>query len=79
NKILEFGKRAQNANVLLNFLYQKPIIAISDIVEPLGISKQTANSLIRDFVNKSILVEETGFQRNQIFIFKKYLDIYSQS
>lgn len=28
---------------------------------------------------KEILNEETGFQRNQIFTFKHYLDIYSKN
>lgn len=78
-KIVEFGKRSQNAKILLDLLYQKPIISIADIIEPIKISKQTANTLVKEFIAKNILIEETGFQRNQIFTFKHYLDIYSQS
>jgi Fic family protein len=77
--ILEFGKRSHNAKMLINFLYEKPIISSNDIIKPLSISKQTANTLIKSFINKGILIEETGFQRNKIFRFKRYLDIYSQS
>lgn len=79
NKMFEFGKRSQNAKLLLTYLYQKPIISIIDIIEPLCISKQTANLLVKEFVAKGILIEETGFRRNQIFRFKSYLDIYSKS
>lgn len=79
NQVVKFGKRSQNAKLLLDLLYQKPIIAILDIIEPLGISKQTANILVKEFVATGILFEETGFQRNQIFTFKQYLDIYRKS
>lgn len=78
-KILEFGKRSRNAKSLLDFLYQKPIISVADIVKPLQITKPTANTLVKEFVAKGILIEETGFQRNQIFTFTRYLSIYSKS
>ncbi len=77
--VLEFGKRSPNAKMLLDYLYQKPVITVADVIEPLAISKPTANTLVKEFVAKQILVEETGFQRNQIFTFKHYLDIYSKS
>ncbi len=77
--IVEFGKKSKNAKKLIDFLYQKPIIAITDIVEPLNISKQTAYQLIKEFVNKNILIEVTGFQRNKLFSFQRYLAIYNQS
>ena len=77
--IVEFGKRTQNAKMLVDFLYQKPVISVSDIIEPLGVSKPTANSLVNEFVIKGLLVEETGFQRNKLFAFKRYLEIYSKS
>jgi Fic family protein len=77
-KVVEFGKKAHNASKLVEFLYQKPVVSISDIVKPLGISKQTANLLIKDFETKGILVEITGHERNKLFTFKRYLDAYSQ-
>ena len=77
-KVREFGKKAHNASRLVEYLYQKPVVSISDIVEPLNISKQTANLLIKDFETKEILVETTGHERNKLFVFKRYLDAYSQ-
>jgi Fic family protein len=77
-KVREFGKKAHNASRLVEYLYQKPVVSISDIVEPLSISKQIANLLIKDFETKGILVEITGHERNKLFVFKRYLDIYSQ-
>jgi Fic family protein len=77
-KVREFGKKAHNASRLVEYLYQKPVVSISDIVEPLSISKQSANLHIKDFEIKGILVEITGHERNKLFVFKRYLDIYSQ-
>jgi Fic family protein len=74
-----FGKKAHNASKLLEYLYQKPIITVNDIVEPLEISKQTANLLVKDFESHGILKEITGYQRNKMFVFVKYMDIYSKS
>jgi len=76
---LTFGKKAHNASKLLEHLYQYPIISINEISEALEISKQTANTLVKEFEEKNILTEITGYQRNKLFVFKRYLDIYSQS
>ena len=77
--IVSFGKKAHNASKLLEFLYQRPIISISDIIEPLEVSKQTASVLVKEFEKKGILIEITGYERNKLFAFDKYLSIYSQS
>lgn len=55
------------------------IISISDIIEPLEMSKPTANSLVKEFESRGILKEVTGYQKNKLFVFEKYLDIYSQN
>lgn len=77
--IVGFGKKAHNASKLIEYLYQRPIISISDIIEPLNISKPTANTLVKDFEAKGILKEVTGYERNKLFVFERYLDIYSKS
>lgn len=77
--IVGFGKKAHNASKLIEFLYKKPIISISDIIEPLDVSKQTATLLVKEFEEKGILIEITGYERNKLFAFDKYLTIYSQS
>jgi DNA-binding MarR family transcriptional regulator len=56
--IIHFGKKAHNASKLVEFLYQRPIISISDIIEPLNISKPTANTLVKEFEAKGILKEK---------------------
>ncbi|WP_395946614.1 hypothetical protein [Caedibacter taeniospiralis] len=50
--IVGFGKKADNASKLIDFLYQKPIISVGDIINPLGVTKPTANSLVHEFQKK---------------------------
>ena len=79
NFIVTFGKKGHNASLLIQYLYQKPIISVSDIIKPLNISKQTANLLIKDFEKKDILKEITGYERNKLYAFERYLNIYSKT
>lgn len=78
-EILGFGKKAQNAGRLIEFLYQKPIVSVSEVVKVLGVSKPTANNLIKEFEAKEILREVTGYQRNKHYAFERYVEIYSKS
>jgi len=74
-----FGKKAHNASKLVEYLYQQPIISIGEVADALAVTKTTASSLIKDFEHKGVLYEITGYQRNKHYVFRRYLDVYSQS
>lgn len=74
--IITFGKKAESAQKLINHLYSNPFVNLSDVMNAVRLSKQSANQLIKDFLDKEILVEVTGNQRNRIFYFKKYYDLF---
>ena len=74
-----FGKKAHNASKLVEYLYQQPIISVANVAEILEVSKPTANTLVKEFEEKGMLQEVTGYERNKLFMFKQYLDIYSKS
>lgn len=76
--ILSLGKRIPNAKALLNYLYSKPGVTAADVMNELKVTKQTANTLIRDFEKLKILKEQTGFKRNRIFIFEQYLNLFKR-
>jgi hypothetical protein len=42
------------------------------------LSPKAANDLIAKFVELGVLKEATGYQRNRIFVFKSYLDLFSK-
>ena len=72
------GKRALKGAILLTYLYSKPVITITDVIDNLGLSKQTANALIKDFNNLGILQEQTGYKRNRIFVFHQYFSLFDK-
>lgn len=76
HKLLEFGKKIKNAKQLLKYLYSKPLITVNEVVEQLKITHQSASVLVRDFEKHNILTETTGYQRNRIYVFKDYLELF---
>ena len=74
--IITFGKKAETAQKLINYLYTQPFINLSEVMKALEISKQSASAIINDFVNKGILNEVTGNQRNRVYFFKKYYQLF---
>jgi len=74
-----FGRKAHNASKFTEYLYQSPIVSVNDVVIALEVSKPTASKLVKEFEVKEILVEVTGYQRNKLYVFEQYLDIYSKS
>lgn len=77
--VVSFGKKAHNASKLLEFLYQKPIVNMTDIGRELDLAKATVSSLVKDFEDKGILKEITGYERNKFYAFERYLDVYSKN
>ena len=71
-----FGKRSNNALLLLNFLFKKPIVHVNQVKEVTRSSYKSANDLVSDFVNVGILKEMTGQNRNRIFGFDQYLKMF---
>jgi len=71
-----YGKRAGNANLLLQHLFKKPVIQVKQAQSLLGVSYKSANDLIGDFVRVGTLKEMTGQSRNRMFVFDEYLKMF---
>jgi Fic family protein len=78
NIIHSFGRKSHSASVLLNQLFQNPIINIKKVKDICGLSFKAANDLVTDFVNRDILIEMTGQTRNRVFIFESYLNLFRE-
>ena len=72
----KLGARANRGQLLLENLYQVPILNTKDTAKLLDSSLSTANRLVLEFVELGILEEYTGYKRNRKFIFKEYVDIF---
>jgi len=75
-KIMAMGRRAKNAQKFLMLLYKQPAVNIATITKHLKISNVAANELVKTMIRAGILVEMTGFKRNRLFQFQKYLELF---
>lgn len=75
--VLKMGKRAPKARKLVEELYKNPVVNVQQVEHMLNVSKPTANSLIRELVEKNVLQELTGMKRNRVFIFYRYINLFS--
>jgi len=73
---LSLGKRAENAHLLLNYLYRKPLVTPNEVAEVLSVTHQTASSLIRNFEELNILKKWEKIGRNQVYVFGRYLALF---
>ena len=70
------GKKAPLAQSFLHVLYSKPVTDSQETAKKLSINSSTAIRLIEDFIRLGILKEITGYKRNRIFVFEKYLRLF---
>jgi Fic family protein len=77
-KLIALGKKLPKAKELMNVLYSKPSLTAAEVAEFIKVTPATANALIRDFVELSILTEVTGGRRNRRFIFSEYISLFQQ-
>jgi Fic family protein len=64
--------------MLLNKLFNTPIISVNEIQKEFKISHQSASKLISNFEQLGILKEITGKKRDRKFAYYKYLEILSE-
>lgn len=77
-KVVTLGRRAENAQKLIRHLYGNPAITVSIAETILGIKNNPARDLVAALETMGVLKEITGFKRNRLFIFKRYLDIFKE-
>ena len=74
--ILTLGKKTKLAQHFLHYLYSQPITDSQKVARQLEVNISTALRLIEDFVRLGILKEVTGYRRNRVFIFERYLRLF---
>ncbi len=80
NNILALGKRAKNAQKLLEYLFSHPLLNSSKQIEKMfDLTPKATNDLIASLEKIGVLKEITGYRRNRIFVFKEYLDLFNDS
>jgi len=75
-KINGLGSRTANAQKVLHYLYQKPIINVSTIVGITGLSSASAYKLANDMEKLGIFKEVTGAQRGRLYLYEDYISLF---
>lgn len=76
NQIQSLGSRTANAQKVLHYLYQRPMIDAARAGEAAGISPASAYKLIADLEQFGILKEITGGKRGKMYLFAAYLQLF---
>lgn len=70
------GSRAANAQKIVHYLYQRPLIDAAKVGDVAEISPASAYKLIADLERFEILKEITGGKRGKHYVFSNYLQLF---
>jgi Fic family protein len=70
------GSRTANAQKVMNYLYQRPVINAAKVGEVAAVSSASAYKLIADLERFGILKEITGGKRGKMYVFDAYLKLF---
>jgi Fic family protein len=71
------GRAAGNGLRILEHLFCKPIISVTDIQQLTGTTHAAASTTVQRLVNLGILVEVTGYARNRRFRYDAYVELFT--
>ena len=71
-----FGRAAGNGHRVLEYLYECPIVSVSNVQNLIGTTYAAANNLVARMVNHGILQEYTKQARNRRFMYQSYINLF---
>ena len=74
--IIDLPIKAENAKKVIDALYNEPIINRKKLMEITNIRPSTIKDTVNVLLENNIIVETTGYSRNQVFAFQKYIDLF---
>lgn len=74
--VMELPVKLENAKKVIELMYDEPIITRNKIAEKTGIKLTTINGVVNALLEAKIITETTGYSRNQIFAFEKYINLF---
>ena len=74
--IIELPIKTENAKKVIDLLYDEPVLTRNKMSEITGIKLTTINGIVNALLDKRIITETTGYSRNQIFAFEKYINLF---
>jgi Fic family protein len=75
-KIQRLGSRSNNATVLLNYLYQHPLVDAQKAKEITQLSMPSVYKLLDELEKLEIVKEITGSKRGKLYSFSEYIKLF---
>jgi Fic family protein len=72
------GRTAGNGMRVLESLYNRPILAVSEVEALTGTTYAAANNLVARLVDIGVLAEITGYARNRRFRYEPYVRLFTE-
>ncbi len=73
-----FGSRSEKIIKVINSFYENPILNVKELVTMTKIPDKTMRTLLKVMIEKGIIKEMTGYGRNKLFVFDKYLKLFDR-
>ena len=74
--IVNLPVKSDNVKKVIDVLYNEPVINRKKLCDLTEIKEGTVKNIINCLLEKNIIVETTGYSRNQIFTFQKYTELF---
>jgi Fic family protein len=72
----QWGRRSSSGLILLEYLFQEPVVRVKTVEQICGLSTKAANDLVTQFITSNILIEVSGQTRYRVFVFQEYLEMF---
>jgi Fic family protein len=76
-KLQTLGGRLNNAQLIVEYLYQHPMIDASKVIEITKLSKPPVYKLLEELERLEIVKEMTGGKRGKQYLFLEYLNLFN--
>ena len=74
--VLNMPVRPENARMVIDCMYNEPTINRKILMKKTGLKPTALKSVVNSLLEKELIVENTGYSRNQIFTFEKYINLF---
>jgi len=75
-EIKELSGKVTNYDLIMNCFYSEPHLSMKKIMLLTNISEPTLRRSINELIKNNLIIEITGSDRNRLFSFKKYIDLF---
>ncbi len=75
--VAELSGKTSNYLSILNAFFETPLLGAKDVQAHTGLHKATVDRAIKIMLEKGLIDETTGYERNRIYVLSKYYSIFA--